>query len=70
MKIWISDNKSPTHRNIRLNCEEHSDFTYLGDLNDEELSNFLLEVKPDIDVQKNIKLLHYYGYLHLFVITK
>lgn len=70
MKIWISDTKAPTHRNIRLNCEEHSNFTYLGDLNDEELSTFLLEVKPDIDVKKNVNLLHYFGYLHLFIVNK
>jgi hypothetical protein len=70
MKIWISDTQTPTHRLVRLNCEQHSEYTYLGDLNDEALSTFLLEVKSDIDVEKNTKLLNYYGYLHLFVITK
>ena len=70
MKIWISDNKTPTHRLIRLHCEEHSDYVYLGDLDDEELKNFFLEAQSDIDVDKNIKLIKYYGYLHLFIINK
>ena len=68
MKIWIEDTQTPSHRNIKLNCEEHSNFHFLGDLSDEELKTFLLDVKPDIDVQKNIKLLKYFGYLHIFVI--
>jgi len=70
MKIWISDENNSTHRLIRLNCEDHSNYKYLGDFNDSELEKFFLEVKEDIDVDKNIKLLKYYGYLHLFIIHK
>lgn len=70
MKIWISDTQTPTHRLVKLNCEEHSDYTYLGDYDDDELRTFFLEVQPEIDVDKNTKLLKYYGYLHLFVIKK
>ena len=70
MKIWISDTQTQTHRLVRLNCEEHSDYKYLGDLNDDELEAFFLEIKNYIDVEKNIKLIKYYGYLHLFIIHK
>ena len=70
MKIWISDTQTPTHRLVKLNCEEHSDFVYLGDLDDEALKDFFLELQDDIDVEKNIKLIKYYGYLHLFIIFK
>lgn len=70
MKIWINDSKSPSHRIIKLNCEEHSGFEYLGDLNDDELKSFFLELKDDIDIDKNIKLIKYYGYLHLFITSK
>ena len=70
MKIWIYDTKTPTHRNVKLNLEQHSDFVYLGDLSDKELKSFLIDFKEDIDVEKNIKLLKYYGYLHLFYITQ
>mgnify|MGYP006863445609 CR=1 FL=1 len=70
MKIWISDTQTPSHRLIRLNCEEHSDYHYLGDLNESELSSYFLDLKDDMNVDKNIKLLTYYGYLHIFLITK
>lgn len=70
MKIWISDTQTKSHRLVKLNCEEHSDYKFLGDLDDLELKDFLLELKPDIDLDKNMKLIKYYGYLHLFIIYK
>lgn len=68
MKIWIQDTKMPTHRLVKLNCEQHSDFTYAGDFDDETLSKFFLEIDPKMNLDKNINLIKYYGYLHLFVI--
>jgi len=70
MKIWISDTQTSSHRLVKMNCEEHSDFTYLGDLDDQKLKEFFLEVDPSMDIEKNTKLIKYYGYLHLFVINK
>lgn len=70
MKIWISDTQTTSHRLVRLHCEAHSDHTYLGDLDDDALKEFFLELKNDIDIEKNIKLIKYYGYLHLFIIHK
>lgn len=70
MKIWIIDTQTPTHRLVRFNCEEHSDYSYLGDLNDDELRAFLLDIQNTMDVEKNMKLIKYYGYLHLFIIAK
>ena len=70
MKIWISDTKTSTHRLVKLHCEVHSGYKYLGDLNDDELRSFFLELQDDMDVDKNIKLIKYYGYLHLFIIFK
>jgi hypothetical protein len=70
MKIWISDTQTPTHRLVRLHCEGHSDYTYLGDLDDEALQMFLFELQETMDIQTNIKRLHYYGYLHLFILNK
>lgn len=67
MKIWIHDTKAPTHRLIKLNCEEHSDYVFLGDLDDDAIRAFFADVSSKIDIEKNLKLLHYYGYLHLFI---
>lgn len=70
MKIWISDTKTPSHRIVKLNCEDHSGFQYLGDFNDENLKRYLLELQDSMNVEKNIKLIKYYGYLHLFILDK
>ncbi len=70
MKIWISDTKTSTHRIVKLNCENHSGFKYLNDFNDDELRDFLLELQDSMNVEKNIKLIKYYGYLHLFIVDK
>lgn len=70
MKLWISEEKAPTHRLVRFNAEQHSSYTYLGDLNDEEIKTVFKEIKPDLDLEENLKMLKYFGYLHLFAITK
>ncbi len=70
MKIWISDTQTARHRLVRFHCEEHSDYKYLGDLDDDELRDFFLSLQDDMDVKKNMKLIKYYGYLHLFIIHK
>ena len=70
MKIWISDTQTPTHRLIRMNCEDHSGYEYLGDLDDDALRAFFLEVQEDMDVEKNMQLIKYFGYLHLFIVPQ
>ena len=70
MKIWIKDTDTPSYRLVKLNCEEHSDYDYLGDLNDDELREFFLHVQNDMDIDKNMNRIKYYGYLHLFIIKK
>ena len=67
MKLWISDTRTQTHRLIKLHAEQHSGYEYLGDLDEAELKKILLELQNDMDVDKNIKLINYYGYLHLFI---
>nr|WP_321267952.1 hypothetical protein [uncultured Sulfurimonas sp.] len=70
MKIWVLDTKTPTYRLVRLNFENRDNYKYLGEFNDESLAKYFLELQNDIDVEKNLKLLKYYGYLHLFIISK
>ena len=70
MKIWISDTQTSSHRLVRLHCEEHSDYKYLGYLDDNELRDYLISIQDDMNVEKNIKLIKYYGYLHLFITHK
>lgn len=70
MKIWIDKKQSKSHTQVKLHCEQHSGFEYLGDVDNDELAKYLVELQADIDVEKNVKLLNYYGYLHLFIIHK
>lgn len=70
MKLWISEEKTATYRLVRFNAEQHSELDYLGDLNDEEIKTLFKEIKPDLDLEENLKMLKYFGYLHLFVSTK
>jgi len=67
MKIWISDSQTQTHRLIKIHCENHSNCVYVGDLDEIALREFFRSIE-DKNVQKNIDLLKYYGYLNLFVI--
>lgn len=67
MKIWKQETETPTHTIVRFNCEEHSDLEYLGDLSDVEILDFFHTLSEEIDGKKNLKLLSYYGYLHLLV---
>lgn len=70
MKIWMKDTQTPSHRLVQLNCEEHSDYKYIDDFDDDKLKLFFLELQADMDVDKNMKLIKYYGYLHLFIVYK
>ena len=68
MKIWKIETQTPTHKIIRLNCEEHSDMVYAGEFKDDNaLKAFFSSLSKEIDREKNIKLLKYYGYLHLLL---
>jgi len=69
MKLWITDKQTPTHRLVRINCENQLGYDYLGDLSESEIKEIILSIKED-DLEKNMKLLKYYGYLHLFIIKK
>jgi len=69
MKLWITDTETSTHRLVKIDCENRLGYTYLGDLSEDEIQKTILSIKED-DIEKNIKLLHYYGYLYLFIIKK
>ena len=69
MKLWMTDTQTPTHRLVRINCEEQLGYQYLGDLSESEIRELLRSMKEE-DVEKNMKLLQYYGYLHIFIIQK
>lgn len=70
MKVWISEEKAATHHLVRFYLEQHSDYSYLGDIEEDKLKEIMLKIKPDIDLDKSVQMLKYFGYLHIFVATK
>jgi len=66
MKLWIKDTSTPTHHIIYFTSEDAQNTTYLGDFSDESFSTYLTSLSPKIDVAKHVKLINYFGYLHIF----
>lgn len=66
MKLWIRDTSTPTHHIIYLTGENAQDTTFLDDFNDAGFLEYLHGLSPLIDAQKHLKLIRYFGYLHIF----
>lgn len=66
MKIWLEEKSTPTHHIIYLSKEGRLDGELLGDYDDDQLRHYFTGLNPGIDAEKNLKLLHYFGYLHIF----
>lgn len=66
MKLWIEDKSTPTHHIVYINREGRNGLDFLGDLDDDAIRSYFGTLSSSIDVEKNLKLLHYFGYLHLF----
>ena len=66
MKLWIKDTSTATHHIIYFTGENSQGTEYLGDLDDDAFKAFLTALSTKIDIEKNLKLSHYFGYLHIF----
>ncbi len=66
MKLWTKDTSTATHHIIYFTGENTQDTVYLGDLDDDAFTTYLSALSSKIDIEKNLKLIHYFGYLHIF----
>ncbi|MGB5965127.1 MAG: hypothetical protein WBF77_04550 [Sulfurimonadaceae bacterium] len=66
MKLWIKDTSTITHYIIYFTGENAEGTEYLGDLDSDGFKAYLAALSPKIDLEKNLKLIQYYGYLHVF----
>jgi len=66
MKLWIRDTSTPSHHIIYLTGEDAQDTTFLDDFSDESFLRYIESISPLIDAQKHLKLIRYFGYLHIF----
>lgn len=66
MKIWIENSSTHTHHIIYLSKEGCEGASFLGEYDDNEIRDYFSSISSTVDVEKNLKLLHYFGYLHIF----
>ncbi len=66
MKLWIKNTSTATHHIIYFTGENAQDTEYLGDLDAEAFKAYLAGLSSKIDLEKNLKLIQYFGYLHVF----
>ena len=66
MKLWIKDTSTASHHILYYTKESSENTEYFKEFDDEEFKNYLTTLSPTIDVEKNLKLIHYFGYLHIF----
>jgi len=67
MTIWKYEEQKPTHRLVKLYREDHGEGKYLGDLEEEEVKNLILEIKPKINIAQAFGTLSYFGMLPILV---
>jgi len=66
MKLWIKDTSTENHHIIYYTKESSENTAYFKDLDDDGFKAYLTTLSSKIDVEKNLKLLNYFGYLHIF----
>ena len=66
MKLWIKDTSTDTHHIIYFTKEASENVVFFDEYDDESFIAYLATLSPAIDGEKNLKLIHYFGYLHIF----
>ena len=66
MKLWIKDTSTTSHHIIYFTKEQAENTRYSRDFDDAGFREYLNSLSPTIDVEKNLKLINYFGYLHIF----
>ena len=66
MKLWIKDTSTPTHHIIYYTTEPSENVRFFKELDDEGFKAYLRSLSSKIDVEKHLKLISYFGYLHIF----
>ena len=66
MKLWIKDTSTTSHHIIYFTKEQAENTRYFRDFDDDGFRDYLNTLSSTIDVEKNLKLINYFGYLHIF----
>ena len=66
MKLWHKNTSTETHHIIYFTTESAENTSYLGEFDEASFGAYLTKLSPSIDTAKNLKLITYFGYLHIF----
>ena len=70
MKIWKYEESKPTYSLVKFYKEDHGEGKYMGDLDEKEIREMILTIKPDIKIDQAFGTLNYFGMLPLLVTQK
>ena len=70
MTIWKYSEEKPTHLLVKFYKENHGEGEFLGDLDEAEIREMILEVKPNIKIDQAFGTLSYFGMLPILVTKK
>ena len=70
MTIWKYSEEKPTYLLVKLYKENHGEGEFLGDLDEAEIREMILEVKPNIKIDQAFGTLSYFGMLPILVTKK
>ncbi len=70
MQIWKHEENKPTHRLVKLYKEDHGEGEYMGDLDEKNIKEMIVNIKPDINIDQSFGTLSYFGMLPILVTKK
>jgi len=68
--IWKYEENKPTHCLVKLYKEDHGEGEYLGDMDEANIKQMIVEIKPDVKIDQAFGTLAYFGMLPLLVTKK
>ena len=66
MKLWIKNTSTPSHHIIYFTTEASENVQFFKDVDENGFKDYLKSLSSEIDVEKHLKLINYFGYLHIF----
>ena len=66
MKLWIKDTSTTTHHILYFTTEDSENVRFFKEFDEDAFKAYLKSLSETIDFEKQMKLINYFGYLHVF----
>ena len=70
MTIWKYIEEKPNYLLVKFYKENHGEGEFLGNLDEDEIREMILEIKPDIKIEQAFGTLAYFGMLPILITKK